>query len=236
MVGEPTVEDTIAILRGLKPRYEAHHGVKIKDRRSSPRRSLSHRYITDRFLPDKAIDLMDEAASRLAMELRKRADRNRRGPAPASRNWNWPPGNWPRKPKSTPSIGCEDIQTEMDDLRRKLASLREQWEAEKAGVGDTQELREELAQAGTRIREPEQRDQGKAVRRCSRSARTTIKSCTNSTRSASSSPSGSKPKSPTNRLRKERARNRLAGCCAGSRTGRNRRGRQRVDRHPVSRA
>ena len=68
-VGEPSVEDTIAILRGLKPRYEAHHGVKIKDSALVAAARLSHRYITDRFLPDKAIDLVDEAASRLAMEL-----------------------------------------------------------------------------------------------------------------------------------------------------------------------
>ena len=69
MVGEPSVEDTIAILRGLKPRYEAHHGVRIKDSALVAAANLSHRYIADRFLPDKAIDLMDEAASRLAMEL-----------------------------------------------------------------------------------------------------------------------------------------------------------------------
>ena len=68
-VGEPTAEDTISILRGLKPRYEAHHGVKIKDSAIVAAARLSSRYITDRFLPDKAIDLIDEAASRLAMEL-----------------------------------------------------------------------------------------------------------------------------------------------------------------------
>ena len=68
-VDEPSVEDTIAILRGLKPRYEAHHNVKIKDSALVAAARLSHRYITDRFLPDKAIDLVDEAASRLAMEL-----------------------------------------------------------------------------------------------------------------------------------------------------------------------
>src|SRR4029450_4456414 len=65
-VGEPSVDDTIAILRGLKPRYEAHHGVKIKDSALVAAAQLSHRYITDRFLPDKAIDLVDEAASKLA--------------------------------------------------------------------------------------------------------------------------------------------------------------------------
>ena len=69
IVGEPNVEDTIAILRGLKPRYEAHHNVRIKDSALVAAAKLSQRYITDRFLPDKAIDLVDEAASRLAMEL-----------------------------------------------------------------------------------------------------------------------------------------------------------------------
>ncbi|HRV44787.1 MAG TPA: ATP-dependent chaperone ClpB [Smithellaceae bacterium] len=69
MVKEPTVEDTIAILRGLKERYEVHHGVRIKDSAIIAAATLSHRYITDRFLPDKAVDLIDEAASRLRIEL-----------------------------------------------------------------------------------------------------------------------------------------------------------------------
>ena len=69
MVDEPTVEDTIAILRGLKERYEVHHGVRIQDAALVAAAVLSHRYISDRFLPDKAVDLMDEAASRLKIEL-----------------------------------------------------------------------------------------------------------------------------------------------------------------------
>src|SRR5262249_49950101 len=69
MVQEPTVEATIAILRGLKERYEVHHGVRIQDSALVAAATLSQRYITDRFLPDKAIDLIDEAASRLRMEL-----------------------------------------------------------------------------------------------------------------------------------------------------------------------
>src|SRR5213076_292694 len=68
-VGEPNVEDAIAILRGLKERYEIHHGVKIKDTAIVAAAMLSHRYITDRFLPDKAIDLIDEAAASLRMEM-----------------------------------------------------------------------------------------------------------------------------------------------------------------------
>jgi hypothetical protein len=66
MVEEPTVEDTISILRGIKEKYELHHGVRISDSALVAAATLSHRYITDRFLPDKAIDLVDEAASRLA--------------------------------------------------------------------------------------------------------------------------------------------------------------------------
>jgi ATP-dependent Clp protease ATP-binding subunit ClpB len=69
MVQEPTVEDTISILRGIKEKYELHHGVRISDSALVAAATLSHRYITDRFLPDKAIDLMDEAASRLRMEV-----------------------------------------------------------------------------------------------------------------------------------------------------------------------
>ena len=67
-VDEPTVEDTIAILRGLKQRYEAHHGVRIQDVAIVAAATMGHRYISDRFLPDKAIDLLDEAASRLQLE------------------------------------------------------------------------------------------------------------------------------------------------------------------------
>ncbi len=69
MVSEPTVEDTIAILRGLKEKYEIHHGVRITDAAIVACAELSNRYISDRFLPDKAIDLMDEAASRLRIEI-----------------------------------------------------------------------------------------------------------------------------------------------------------------------
>src|ERR687898_478247 len=69
MVDQPSVEDTISILRGLRERYEVHHGVRIKDAALVAAAVLSHRYITDRFLPDKAIDLVDEAAARLRTEI-----------------------------------------------------------------------------------------------------------------------------------------------------------------------
>ena len=81
-VGEPSVADTIAILRGLKERYEAHHGVEIRDSALVAAAVLSERYVSDRFLPDKAIDLVDESASRLRMQIDSSPGRARRGAAP----------------------------------------------------------------------------------------------------------------------------------------------------------
>ncbi len=144
MVGEPSVEDTISILRGLKQRYETHHGVQIKDSALVAAAQLSNRYISDRFLPDKAIDLVDEAASKLAMEMdsvpheldvvqrrltqlelaaRQLADEN----------------------DPDAKVRLEDVREEMHEQRKKLASLREQWESEKMGVGDVQKIRQSLA-------------------------------------------------------------------------------------------
>jgi len=141
-VGEPTVEDTITILRGLKARYEGHHGVKIKDSALVSAARLSHRYITDRFLPDKAIDLMDEAASRIAMELESvptdidEVQRRLRQLELAARQLA-------EETDETAQERLADIEDEMDSLKHKLASLREQWEAEKLGVGDVQKVRQE---------------------------------------------------------------------------------------------
>jgi ATP-dependent Clp protease ATP-binding subunit ClpB len=139
-VGEPNVEDTISILRGLKPRYEAHHGVKIKDSALVAAAKLSHRYITDRFLPDKAIDLVDEAASKLAMELESvpteidEVQRKLMQLELASRQLA-------EETEESAIQRREQIETEITESKRKLASLREQWEAEKLGVGDVQQLR-----------------------------------------------------------------------------------------------
>ncbi len=145
MVGEPSVEDTIAILRGLKPRYEAHHkGIKIKDSALVAAANLSHRYIADRFLPDKAIDLMDEAASRLAMELESvphEIDAVQRRLVQlelADRQLAEETEEHAKQRRA-------DIQKEMTELRRKLADLREQWESEKAGLGDVHQVRQQLA-------------------------------------------------------------------------------------------
>ncbi|MBW8884830.1 MAG: AAA family ATPase, partial [Planctomycetia bacterium] len=142
-VGEPTVEDTIGILRGLKPRYEAHHGVKIKDSALVAAAKLSHRYITDRFLPDKAIDLVDEAASKLAMELESvpteidEVQRRLMQLELASRQLA-------EETEESAVSRHAEIEAEIAENKRKLARLREQWEAEKLGVGDVQKLRKDL--------------------------------------------------------------------------------------------
>ena len=109
-VGEPSVEDTISILRGLKPRYETHHGVKIRDAALVEAAKLSHRYIADRFLPDKAIDLVDEAAARLAMErdsVPTEIDSLQRRYA----NWNWHNANSKMRPTRAPKKPSKPSKT-----------------------------------------------------------------------------------------------------------------------------
>ncbi len=145
-VSEPSVEDTVAILRGLKSRYEAHHGVKIKDSAIVAAANLSSRYIADRFLPDKAIDLVDEAASRLAMELESVpteidvVQRRLTQLELAARQLA-------EETEEHAQERLGEIETEMEELKHELASLREQWGAEKLGLGDVQKVRHELAQA-----------------------------------------------------------------------------------------
>jgi ATP-dependent Clp protease ATP-binding subunit ClpB len=142
-VGEPSVEDTIAILRGLKARYEEHHNIKIKDSALVAAANLSHRYISDRFLPDKAIDLVDEAASRLAMELESvpgeidEVQRRLTQLELAARQLA-------DETEDTAKTRLAEVEDEMRQLRQQLASLREQWQAEKAGLGDVKQTREEL--------------------------------------------------------------------------------------------
>jgi ATP-dependent Clp protease ATP-binding subunit ClpB len=145
MVEEPSVEDTVAILRGLKERYEIHHGVRIKDSALIAAATLSHRYIADRFLPDKAVDLIDEAASRLRIEidsmpqeidqvqrrimqleiervsLRKESDE-------ASRE----------------RLG--KLEAELANLQERLAEMKARWQNEKAAIAEIQRLKEEQEQ------------------------------------------------------------------------------------------
>jgi ATP-dependent Clp protease ATP-binding subunit ClpB len=145
MVNEPSVDDTIAILRGLKERYERHHGVPIRDSALEAAAVLSDRYITDRCLPDKAIDLVDEAASRVAMELHSvpteidEVQRRITRLEIAARQLAEEKGEESAQERA-------EIQAEMDELKQKLASLKEQWEAEKLGLGDVKNVREELEQ------------------------------------------------------------------------------------------
>ena len=144
-VDEPSMEDTISILRGLKPRYEAHHGIKIKDAALVAAAELSQRYIPDRFLPDKAIDLVDEAASRLAMELdsvpaeidavqRRLTQLELAARQLAEEN------------EASAQDRLREVEEETASLKQQLASLREQWEAEKLGLGDVKKVRHQLAE------------------------------------------------------------------------------------------
>ncbi len=145
-VGEPSVEDTIAILRGLKPRYEAHHGVKVKDSALVAAAQLSHRYITDRYLPDKAIDLVDEAMSRLAMELKSvpvEIDQLQRRIMQLELAERQLADETEEHAKERRA----EIAAEISRLREQLRELRAQWEKEKAALENIHRLRNELQQA-----------------------------------------------------------------------------------------
>ena len=143
LVGEPSVEDTIAILRGLKERYQLHHNVKIKDSALVAAAKLADRYITDRFLPDKAIDLVDESMSRLAMERDSVPseidviDRRITQLELAHRQLA-------EENEEHAVERREEIEAELADLKRQSASLHEQWEAEKLAGGGVRELRGRL--------------------------------------------------------------------------------------------
>ncbi|MCC9643779.1 ATP-dependent chaperone ClpB [Rhodopirellula sp. JC740] len=144
-VGEPNAEDTIAILRGLKPRYESHHGVRITDSALVAAANLSDRYIADRFLPDKAIDLIDEAASRLAMEkesVPEPIDRLQR----RLRQLELVHRQLEDEQEASAVEKRVDVEEEMEAAKAELASLKEQWEAEKMGLDDVQSVRQEVDQ------------------------------------------------------------------------------------------
>ncbi len=156
MVHEPTVEDTISILRGLKERYEVHHGVRIQDSAVIAAATLSQRYISDRQLPDKAIDLIDEAASRLRMEIdskpaeldkvdrqimqleiEREALKKERDKASKERR--------------------KEIEREIEDLREQSHALRARWEREKAAIQSLREVKEQIGQTQHAIETAEQR-------------------------------------------------------------------------------
>ncbi len=139
-VGEPSVDDTIAILRGLKPRYETHHGVRITDSAIVAAATLSDRYIQDRFLPDKAIDLIDEASSRLAMEnqsVPEEIDRLIRRQA----QLELVQGQLKEEEDADAQKRLVVIKAELQDVEKQLQELNRQWELEKSGLGDVNTLR-----------------------------------------------------------------------------------------------
>ena len=155
-VNEPSVEDTISILRGLKEKYELHHGVRITDSALVAAATLSNRYISDRFLPDKAIDLVDEAASRLKMQIDSkpeeldRIDRELmqlKIEREALRKEN--------------DVASKDrlanIEKEIADLEEESKILTQNWEAEKEKLGSAQKLKEELDRARTELEKAQRR-------------------------------------------------------------------------------
>ena len=143
LVNEPTVEDTIAILRGLQVRYEAHHGVDITDPAIVAAAELSHRYITDRFLPDKAIDLIDEAAAKIKIEIDSKPEEmdkleRRMIQLKIEREAM-------KKEKDEASQKrLSLIEEELESLEREYADLEEIWKAEKASAQGSEQLRKEI--------------------------------------------------------------------------------------------
>ena len=156
LVEEPSVEDTIAILRGLKERYEVHHGVRITDAALVAAAVLSHRYISDRFLPDKAIDLVDEAASRLKIELdsmpteidviereimqhemERQALKKEKDPASKER--------------------LKKLEKELAELKEKSSALKAEWQKEKAVIEEQRKWKEELDQLRTELERAQRR-------------------------------------------------------------------------------
>ena len=156
MIGEPSAEDTISILRGLKDRYEVHHGVRIQDNAVIAAATLSQRYIADRHLPDKAIDLIDEAAARLRteidskpqaldevdrhvmqLEIERQALKKEKDKASAER--------------------LSRIEQELADLREQSLELRSRWETEKQAIGELRSLKEQIEETRLQIEQAERR-------------------------------------------------------------------------------
>ena len=143
MVGEPTVEDTISILRGLKDRYELHHGVRITDGAIVAASTLSNRYITDRFLPDKAIDLMDEAASRIRMEVESKPEAienldRRIIQLKIERE------ALKRETDAASVDRLSNLEAELADLEEQSDALTMRWQGEKDKIGASAKLKEQL--------------------------------------------------------------------------------------------
>ncbi len=148
LVGEPSVEDTIAILRGLKERYEVHHGVRIQDSALIAAAVLSHRYISDRFLPDKAIDLVDEAASRLRIEIDSmpmEIDQVER----RIKQLDIEHHALSKEKDAASKERREAIEAELADLREQSAGMKAHWQAEKDAITKIQATKEQIDQLKT---------------------------------------------------------------------------------------
>ncbi|MDQ2919645.1 MAG: AAA family ATPase, partial [Verrucomicrobiota bacterium] len=162
MVEEPTVEDTIAILRGLKERYEVHHGVRIQDAALVAAAVLSHRYISDRFLPDKAVDLMDEAASRLKIELDsmpteidmiERDIMQREMERQALK----------KEKDAASKERLAKLERELAELKEKSSALKAEWQKEKSVIDEQRKIKEQLDQTRTELERAQRRGElGKA--------------------------------------------------------------------------
>jgi ATP-dependent Clp protease ATP-binding subunit ClpB len=155
-VSEPTVEATIAILRGLKERYEVHHGVRIQDSALVAAATLSHRYITDRFLPDKAIDLVDEAASRLRMELDSmptEIDQLQRQIMQLEIEQNAL-----KKEKDEASRErLKRLEKDLANLKEEASRLKAQWQNEKAGINAVSVINSQIEQAKLELEQAQRR-------------------------------------------------------------------------------
>ncbi len=162
LVGEPSVEDTIAILRGLKERYEVHHGVRIQDSAIVAAATLSHRYITDRFLPDKAIDLVDEAASRIKIELDSmptEIDVIER----EIMQYEMERQVLKKETDTGSKARLEKIEKEIADLKEKSDALKAQWLKEKDSVQESRKVKEEIDRLRTELEQAQRRgDFGRA--------------------------------------------------------------------------
>ena len=155
LVGEPTVEDTIAILRGLKERYEVYHGVKIQDGAIIAAATLSNRYITDRFLPDKAIDLIDEACAMIRTEI----DSMPTELDVIQRKIIQHEIEEAALKKESDTLSQEhlaEIQKELAEMREQFNAMKAQWDNEKAAIGKVQELRRQIEDINADIERAEQ--------------------------------------------------------------------------------
>jgi len=155
-INEPTVEDTISILRGLKEKYELHHGVRITDSALVSAATLSNRYITDRFLPDKAIDLVDEAASRLKMEIDSKPEELDR----IDRDLMQMKIEREALRKESDEASKERLERldkDIADLEEQSQSLTQKWEAEREKLGSAQKIKEELDTARVELEQAQRR-------------------------------------------------------------------------------